>query len=230
RTAPGPHRLRDRLVAADLPRGHHPGRGRCPAGLRGSGGLDEALAGTDRGERGVRPGASRSHRRRRHRKPGTRPGSGAVMSIERVLSLLASTITLVLDHPWILLPAAAVTLVAIVLASPAGGASETRDPQRAFTAAERREAFERAGLRCEHKPLLWHRCTNTPTQGDHIYPWSKGGRTAMSNQQALCPFHNARKSGSVPTRMYIYRLQWRRRRYFPDGTSPQVEWRPGATL
>src|SRR5699024_10780838 len=52
----------------------------------------------------------------------------------------------------------------------------------------------------------------------------------MSNQQALCPFHNARKSGSVPTRMYIYRLQWRRRRYFPDGTSPQVEWRPGATL
>ena len=150
------------------------------------------------------------------------------MSIERILSLIASMVTLVLDRPWILLPAAAVTLVAIVLASPAGGASETRDPQRAFTATERREAFERAGLRCEHKPLLWHRCTNTPTQGDHIYPWSKGGRTAMSNQQALCPFHNARKSGTVPTRMYIFRLQWRRRQYFPDGVETRVEWRPGS--
>src|SRR5699024_4271998 len=131
RTEPGPHRLRDRLVAADLPRGHHPGRGRCPAGLRGSGGLDEALAGTDRGERGVRPGASRGHCRTQHRQPGgrrrrgagapvhagARPGFGAVMSIERVLSLIASTITVVLDHPWVLLPIAAVALVAIILRS-----------------------------------------------------------------------------------------------------------------
>lgn len=152
------------------------------------------------------------------------------MSIERVLSLIASTITVVLDHPWVLLPIAAVALVAIILSSPAGGGCETRDPRRTFTAAERREAFERAGLRCEHKPMLWHRCTNTPTQGDHIYPWSKGGRTAMSNQQALCPFHNAHKSGSVPTRMYILRLQWRRRRYFPDDVPTRVEWRRGAAL
>ena len=152
------------------------------------------------------------------------------MSIERILSLIAAMITVVLDHPWILLPIAVALLVVIILASPAGGGSETRDPQRLFTAAERREAFERAGLRCEHKPLLWHRCTNTPTQGDHIYPWSKGGRTAMSNQQALCPFHNARKSGSVPSRMYMLRLQWRRRRYFPDGTSPRIEWRTGAAI
>ena len=51
----------------------------------------------------------------------------------------------------------------------------------------------------------------------------------MSNQRALCPFHNARKSGSVPSRMYILRLQWRRRRYFPGGASPRIEWRTGTT-
>src|SRR5690625_517019 len=150
------------------------------------------------------------------------------MSIERVLSLVAVTVDVIVDHPWALVPVAVVVLVVIILASPAGGASASRDPQRLFTAAERREAFERAGLRCEHKPMLWHRCTNTPTQGDHIYPWSKGGRTVMSNQQALCPFHNARKSGSVPSRTYILRLQWRRRRYFPGDVPTRVEWQAGA--
>lgn len=150
------------------------------------------------------------------------------MNIEHALSLLADMISLILDHPWILLPVAVVVLACSVLASPAGGASSSRDPRRTFTAAERREAFDRAGLQCEDKSILWRRCTNTPTQGDHIYPWSKGGRTVMSNQQALCPFHNARKSGSVPSRMYILRLQWRRRRYFPDFVPCRVEWRAGA--
>lgn len=150
------------------------------------------------------------------------------MNVEHVLPLPGAAIGLVLDHPWALVPLAAAAMVCAVMASPAGGAIEARDPRRAFTAAERREAFKRAGLRCEHKSLLWHRCTNTPTQGDHIYPWSKGGRTAMSNQQALCAFHNACKSGAVPTRLYIYRLQWRRRRYFPLGQSPRVIWRTEA--
>lgn len=146
-----------------------------------------------------------------------------------VLHVLEAVLSALVQHPWLLAPVAVSLLVCVVLASPAGGACESRDPRRGFTVAERRAAFERAGLRCEHKSILWHRCTNTPTQGDHIYPWSRGGRTAMSNQQALCPFHNSRKSGSVPTRMYILRLQWRRRSYFPTGESLQVRWRHGAT-
>lgn len=149
--------------------------------------------------------------------------SGFLLVVEAVLGALV-------QHPWLLAPVAVSLLVCVVLASPAGGACESRDPRRAFTVAERRAAFERAGLRCEHKSMLWHRCTNTPTQGDHIFPWSRGGRTAMSNQQALCPFHNSRKSGSVPTRMYILRLQRRRRRYFPENESPRAQWRPGAAL
>lgn len=149
--------------------------------------------------------------------------SGALYVLEAVLGGIV-------QHPWLLVPVAAALLVCVVLASPAGGACTSRDPRRAFSAAERRAAFERAGLRCEHKSIFWHRCTNTPTQGDHIFPWSRGGRTAMSNQQALCPFHNSRKSGSVPTRMYILRLQCRRRSYFPKGESPRIQWKPGAAF
>lgn len=147
-----------------------------------------------------------------------------------VLHVLEAVLDVIVQYPWVQVPVAAVLFVCVLLASPAGGACDARDPRRGFTIAERRAAFERAGLRCEHKSVLWHRCTNTPTQGDHIYPWSRGGRTAMSNQQALCPFHNSRKSGSVPTRMYILRLQWRRRRYFPAGESPRIQWRTGAAL
>lgn len=150
--------------------------------------------------------------------------------LEDVLPALEAVFGLVVQHPWLLAPMAVVLVACAVLSSPAGGSCDSRDPRRAFSAAERRAAFERAGLRCEHKSILWHRCTNTPTQGDHIYPWSRGGRTAMSNQQALCAFHNGRKSGSVPARMYILRLQWRRRSYFPGAESPRVEWRPGAAL
>lgn len=147
-----------------------------------------------------------------------------------VLQVLEAVLDVLVQHPWLLVPVAIGLLACVVLASPAGGACASRDPRRGFNAAERRAAFERAGLRCEHKSILWHRCSNTPTQGDHIFPWSRGGRTTMSNQQALCPFHNSRKSGSVPTRIYILRLQWRRRRYFPEDISARVQWKPGAWL
>lgn len=152
------------------------------------------------------------------------------MGTDGTMNALEVVLDLLMRYPWLLAPVAVALFVCVVLAAPAGGSCESRDPRRAFSAAERRAAFERAGLRCEHKTILWHRCTNTPTQGDHIYPWSRGGRTAMSNQQALCPFHNGRKSGSVPTRMYILRLQWRRRRYFSAGELRRIEWRPGAAL
>ncbi|UQN30537.1 HNH endonuclease [Brachybacterium kimchii] len=134
------------------------------------------------------------------------------------------------DHPWLLAVAGVILLVVLVLRSPAGGACSSRDPRRTFTSAERAQAFARAGMRCEHKSMFWSRCTNTATQGDHIFPWSHGGRTAMSNQQALCAFHNNRKSGSVPTRMYIIRLQRRRRRYFPPEETARIEWRLGAAI
>lgn len=146
-----------------------------------------------------------------------------------ILRALEAVGGFLLEHPMSALPVGIAAVVGIVLGGPAGGSCSSRDPRRVFTAAERRAAFERAGLRCEHKAVLWSRCTNTPTQADHIYPWARGGRTSMSNLQALCAFHNNRKSDSVPSRFYILRLQARRRRYFPPGEAPRVEWRQGAT-
>lgn len=134
----------------------------------------------------------------------------------------------VVAHPESLIPVVVGCAVLIILVSPVSGSSPNRDPRRTFTSDERQRAFARAGWRCEHKNPLWMRCTNTPSQGDHIYPWSRGGRTAMSNHQALCAFHNNRKSGHVPSRLYVMALQMRRRRYFPEGESVLVEWREGA--
>lgn len=146
-----------------------------------------------------------------------------------LLDLLVWTAQEAWDHPFVALGVLGVLLVALAVAgAPAGRSTDYRDPKRTFSADERREAVRRAGGRCEHKHPLWSRCSNTPSQGDHIFPWSKGGATAMTNHQALCAFHNNRKSASVPTKMYVLRLERRRRRYFPVDVSPTIEWRPGA--
>ncbi|KQO98857.1 HNH endonuclease [Leifsonia sp. Leaf264] len=100
------------------------------------------------------------------------------------------------------------------------------DGARLFTPAQKAEGARRAGRgRCEHKDPMWFRCSKPGTHGDHIYPHSRGGATAMSNLQMLCPTHNLAKSATVPTRTYIWRLERRRARYFPAGVSGKVEWR-----
>jgi 5-methylcytosine-specific restriction endonuclease McrA len=111
-----------------------------------------------------------------------------------------------------------------------GLAPVRKDPKRLFTATERMRCFQRAGNRCEHKALLLPRCSRAPEAGDHVYPHSRGGATVMSNCQALCRAHNSRKSGRVPSALYLARLERRRRSYFPPGEPVKVVWRfrPGA--
>lgn len=131
--------------------------------------------------------------------------------------------------PWAV-PAVVVVglflLVAVVRKIRAGFAPQL-DRQRLFTQAQRLRCFQRAGNRCEHKPLLGFRCREVPTQGDHIYPWSRGGATVMSNQAAMCRRHNAKKSNRIPSPLYVWRLERRRRSYFPLHEDPRVEWRIG---
>lgn len=105
------------------------------------------------------------------------------------------------------------------------GRRKPRDPQRLFTAAQRREMLDRSGGRCEHNPLIGGRCRAVANAGDHIYPWSKGGLTILSNGQMLCRRHNSQKSNHIPSRFYIHRLEVRRRHYFPAGVDPKVSWR-----
>lgn len=101
-----------------------------------------------------------------------------------------------------------------------------KDGQRLFSSSQREEAKRRAGGRCEASTFGF-RCRKPGEHADHIYPHSKGGQTTMSNCQSLCAPHNLAKSAKIPSRFYMSRLVARRRRYFPAGVSPEVEWRAG---
>lgn len=100
-----------------------------------------------------------------------------------------------------------------------------RDPQRVFNQQQRAYGFSRAGNRCENFSFIGRRCKRPPTQGDHIFPWSKGGATSMDNFGALCRKCNARKSAKIMSRLYIARLERRRRKYFPVGEPVRVVYR-----
>ena len=68
---------------------------------------------------------------------------------------------------------------------------------RAFKDKEKREAYERQGHKC---PMCQSQGIETEyeyeqMEGDHIVPWSQGGKTEPSNLQMLCHEHNAAKSG-----------------------------------
>ena len=67
---------------------------------------------------------------------------------------------------------------------------------RAFTETQKRRAYERQGHKC---PCCVKNGVDTEyayneMQGDHIIPWSQGGRTIDSNLQMLCQKCNNDKS------------------------------------
>jgi len=132
---------------------------------------------------------------------------------------------------WLLASPVRLVVVALVLAllwglvPRAGSGAVQKDTQRMFDGDQRARIHSRAGGRCEHKSLLWFRCKAKGTQADHIYPHSRGGATSLANGQSLCGFHNRRKSASIPSRFYLWRLERRRRKYFPPGERVDVYWR-----
>ncbi len=99
---------------------------------------------------------------------------------------------------------------------------EWRDPQRAFSPAQRRAIFDRCDGRCEHHSLILGRCRAAATQADHIYPWSLGGDTSLANGAGLCARHNRMKSNHIPSGWYIRRLENARKSYFPPGEPVEV--------
>jgi 5-methylcytosine-specific restriction endonuclease McrA len=120
----------------------------------------------------------------------------------------------------------AVIVLAVVIRAPLPGrgpVSARRDPWRGFKYDLRRRALDRAGARCEAPVLLiWGRCAETATEVDHVYPWSRGGPTALGNGQALCRSHNRRKGALAPSWWYVLGLERRRRGYFPPGEDRRV--------
>lgn len=67
---------------------------------------------------------------------------------------------------------------------------------RAFTEAQKRRAYERQGHKCPCcvKNGIDTEYAYAEMQGDHIIPWSQGGRTVDSNLQMLCQKCNNDKS------------------------------------
>lgn len=83
--------------------------------------------------------------------------------------------------------------------------------------------MSRASGRCEGQVFLaWGRCREAATEADHVYPWSRGGPTVLSNGQALCSAHNRRKSNMRPPWWYVRALERRRAAYFPAGADLRV--------
>ncbi|WP_156155765.1 HNH endonuclease [Demequina phytophila] len=125
--------------------------------------------------------------------------------------------------PWII-PA---VLFALVIAFPMPGRgprSSRRDRWRVFKYGARVEVMARADWRCEGALFFaWGRCPATAEQADHVFPWSKGGPTVVSNGQALCAGHNRRKANMTPPWWYVLALEKRRRTYFPQGASVRVQ-------
>lgn len=120
----------------------------------------------------------------------------------------------------------AISAVIVVLRFPMPGRGprfQKRDPWRGFKFEARRKVMDRAGGRCEGTAFLgWGRCSKGAAEIDHVYPWSKGGATIVSNGQALCTHHNRSKSSWSPAWWYIASLERRRRTYFPTGEDVRV--------
>ena len=124
-------------------------------------------------------------------------------------------------------------LLLLLIASPLPGRGprmlQRRDPWRGFRFADRQAVMARAGHRCEAPRLLaWGRCREVATEADHIYPWSRGGPTVMSNGQALCRDHNRRKSNLRPPWWYVLSLERRRAKYLPPGAEVRIRARMNA--
>lgn len=68
---------------------------------------------------------------------------------------------------------------------------------RSFSDKQKRAAYEKQEHKCPHCMAEGNenQYDYGDMQGDHIVPWSQGGRTTDDNVQMLCKKHNATKSG-----------------------------------
>ena len=70
---------------------------------------------------------------------------------------------------------------------------------RTFDDKIKRKVYENQNHQCPYcgghtYPTDKHEYDYNEMEGDHIVPWSKGGKTEESNCQMLCKWHNSHKS------------------------------------
>jgi superfamily II DNA or RNA helicase len=86
-----------------------------------------------------------------------------------------------------------------------------RDVRRTFTRQETWRAWQLQGGVCN---LCRRAIPFDLMQGDHIVPWSRGGRTSSENLQAICGSCNLRKGSTAQSAVSV--------RFSPDLLSPSV--------
>jgi len=65
---------------------------------------------------------------------------------------------------------------------------------RIFSEAQKEAAWERQGGKCA---ICGRECALGEMQGDHVVPWSRGGKTLPDNLQMLCARCNQEKGGAL---------------------------------
>jgi hypothetical protein len=140
-----------------------------------------------------------------------------------IVAMLGGMLAVLGPNLWWLVPGA-IALAVIVFPMPRRGPnSSTRDVWRGFKYAPRQTVLSRASGRCEGAAFVaWGRCSSPAVQVDHVFPWSRGGPTVVSNGQALCAGHNRSKGAMTPPWWYVLSLERRRRTYFPQGADVRV--------
>ena len=137
--------------------------------------------------------------------------------------LVGSMWAFVQPNLWWIVPLVVARLVFVFPMPGRGPRSSTRDVWRGFKYGPRAEVLKRAGERCEGALMLaWGRCGRPAVEVDHVFPYSKGGPTVVSNGQATCKHHNRSKGSTTPSWWYVLALEKRRRTYFPDGADVRV--------
>ena len=140
-----------------------------------------------------------------------------------IAAMLGGMLAVLGPNLWWLVPGATVLAVIVFPMPRRGPNSSTRDVWRGFKYAPRQTVLSRASGRCEGAAFIaWGRCSSPAVQVDHVFPWSRGGPTVVSNGQALCAGHNRSKGAMTPPWWYVLSLERRRRAYFPQGADVRV--------
>lgn len=69
-----------------------------------------------------------------------------------------------------------------------------KDQQRSFDESQRQVIYRRDKGICQNCGV---KCDWNAWEADHVVPWSRGGKTIVSNGQVLCPNCNSSKSDSI---------------------------------
>lgn len=146
--------------------------------------------------------------------------TSAADGVEHLSAAAAYVAGMAERHPRFTLVVVALFLVGLWVSGGRGGGTGSTDPTRSYAPGMRREAFDRAGNRCEYDgwlPVL--RCRRPAQECDHFWPWSRGGATSLPNAVAACRMHNQSKRARMPSPAQRRRIARRRRRYFAPGSS-----------